>query len=81
LINDNLKRDIDLWVFVGFCILFVVLQLVLLIWFVVAQRHVRQLKKEEKSFLKNFGSHQKTKEIFKSSIRNKRDTFDNDIKF
>ena len=77
------KKKIDQWAFLAFCVWFFILQLVLLIWFIVAQRHVRQLKKEEKIFLRNFSSHQESKENFKLNMKNygNRASITNDIKF
>ena len=82
-INEITKKEIDQWAFVTFCVLFFILQLVLLIWFIVAQRHVRHLKKEENNFLRNFSLHQESKENFKLNIKNNgnRASITNDIKF
>jgi hypothetical protein len=81
--NEITKKEIDQWAFVTFCVLFFILQLVLLIWFIVAQRHVRQLKKEEKNFLRNFSSHQESKDNFKLNMKTygNRASITNDIKF
>ena len=41
------------------------MQLCLVVWFVVARRHVRKLKREEKSFLKNLSSRGISRSNFK----------------
>jgi len=57
LIDSQIKRIVDQWVFIGFCIIFVIMQLILLGWFFITSRHVRKLKNEEKIFLRNFHTH------------------------
>ena len=64
LIDGKSKKEIDQWVLVAFGILFVLMQLLLLVWFLFARRHVRELKKREKSFLDKLAGHNKLNENF-----------------
>lgn len=64
LITDkNQAVEIDKWVLIGFSVLFVIIQIWLCIWFFVANIQVRNLKKKERDFLKQFhGLHAVKKE-------------------
>lgn len=53
MVESQKKREIDQWAFISFCVIFVIMQLILLGWFFVTSRHVRKLKNEEKIFLRN----------------------------
>lgn len=59
MIENDLKKDADQWVFLGFSILFLIIQIILFAWFIAARRSVRQLKRDEKGFLENFIDHKK----------------------
>ena len=59
LITGSSKKLIDQWVLIAYGIVFALMQVTLVTWLIIANRHVRDLKKQEMVFLKNFLKAQK----------------------